>query len=120
LWDINYKKYIYDIYEYFLVPLFIIIFNHPPHRVSQGAIIVIKEIGDWCIGKYYTYFKIYGCSQAPHILPKYVPKKLLAKEIAYQIVGDGTSYFLLEISKRLWPRFPIRVGRFTLLNVPHA
>jgi hypothetical protein len=35
-------------------------------------------------------------------------------------VGDGTSYFLLAISKRPWPRFPIRVGRFTLLNVPHA
>jgi hypothetical protein len=46
LWDINYKKYIHDIREYFLVPLFIVIFNHPPHRVSQGAITIIKEIDD--------------------------------------------------------------------------
>jgi hypothetical protein len=98
LWDINYKKYLYDICEYSLVPLFIVIFNHPHHRVSQGAITSVKEIGDWYIGKYYTYFKIYGCSQAPHHLPKYVPEKILAREISYEIAGDGV------ITPRVTPR----------------
>jgi hypothetical protein len=57
---------------------------------------------------------------ARHILPKYVTDKLLDKEILYQIMEVGITYFLLSSNKNLWPRFPINVGRFTLTNGPHA
>jgi hypothetical protein len=80
----------------------------------------LKDIGDWYMGKYYTYVRIYGCTQAPHLLPKYVPNKLLAREIVYQTMEARITYFLSASNKKLWPRFPINVGRFTLTNVPHA
>jgi hypothetical protein len=120
LWETNYKKYLYDIRDHFMAPLFSVICNHNPHRLSRGAIEAIKDIGDWYMGKYYTYIQIFGCAQVPHLLAKYVHDKLLGKEIAYQTIDVGITVFLVASSKRIWPNFPIKVGRFTLLNVPHA
>jgi hypothetical protein len=120
LWDNNYKKYLYDICDHFLAPLFSVIFNQHPHRLSQGVIEALKDIGDWYMGKHYTYIRVFGCAHAPHILPKYVPNKLLGRDIAYQTMEEGITSFLAASSKRIWPRFPIKVGRFTLLNIPHA
>jgi hypothetical protein len=42
------------------------------------------------------------------------------REIAYQTVEQGITTFLSASSKRIWPKFPLKVGSFTLLNVPHA
>jgi hypothetical protein len=72
LWDNNYKRYLYDICDHFMAPLFSVIFNHHPHRLSQGVIEDLKDIGDWYMGKHYTYIRVFGCTHAPHILPKYV------------------------------------------------
>jgi hypothetical protein len=46
LWDINYKDFFYSIYDYFLAPLYKVIFGMYPHMISQGAITTLKEIGD--------------------------------------------------------------------------
>jgi len=51
----------------------------------------IKEIRDWYIGKHYSYITIYGSIGSPHLLPKYIPKKLLIREITYQMVEDGVT-----------------------------
>jgi hypothetical protein len=57
---------------------------------------------------------------SPHLLPKYIPDKLVELEIAYQMVEARIIAFQDSNSKRLWPRIPITVGTQTLLNVPHA
>jgi hypothetical protein len=54
----------------------------------------IKDIGDWYIGRCYTYIRIYGCASAPHLLPKYIPNKLMIREIAYQTVDVGITSLL--------------------------
>jgi hypothetical protein len=54
----------------------------------------VKDISDWFIGKYYTYVKIYDCASAPHLLPKYIPDKLIVREIAYQMMEAGINAFL--------------------------
>jgi hypothetical protein len=80
----------------------------------------IKEIGDWYIGKHYTYIRIYGSTGAPHFLPKYILEKLLIREIAYQTMEVGITSCTIPQFKNILVRFPITVGAQTLLNVPHA
>jgi hypothetical protein len=105
LWDINYKKYIYDICDCFLAPLHTIIFGYPTYRISREAMAGMKDIADWYLGKYYTYIRVYGNSKAPHLLPKYVPDRLLIWEISYQTMGTGITSLLSGSSKNIWPTF---------------
>jgi hypothetical protein len=49
LWDVNYKEYFYNICDYFLAPLYKVILGIYPHRISQGAIKTLREIGDWYV-----------------------------------------------------------------------
>jgi hypothetical protein len=64
--------------------------------------------------KYYTYIWIYRGTRAPHLLPKYVPDKLLSREVAYQTVEKGATTYLSEKNKRYWPIFPIQIGSYSL------
>jgi hypothetical protein len=66
--------------------------------------------------KYYTFIRIFGATGPPHLLPKYVPDKLLAREIAYQTVEKGATSYLSREKKRYWPIFPLHIGQFSLLN----
>lgn len=120
LWEDSYRRHLYDNYEHFLVPVYIIIYKQQPIRISTEAMQAIKEIGDWYIEKHYTYIRIYGSIGAPHLLLKYIPKKLLIRETAYQTVDVGVTSLLSLNSKRYWPKFPTIVGVETLLKVPHA
>jgi hypothetical protein len=65
----------------------------------------MKDVADWYLGKYYTYIRVYGNTRAPHLLPCYVPDKLLIREIAFQTMGTGITSLLLGSSKKLWPTF---------------
>jgi hypothetical protein len=80
----------------------------------------IKEIGDWYIMKHYAYIRIYVNTCPPHLLPKYIPEKLLIREITYQTVEVRVTTMLSTNSKRYRPRLPIIVGKYNLTNVPHA
>ena len=44
---------------------------------------------EWFGEETFTYIKVFGSIVAPHVLPYYVADKLLAREIAYQTVGEG-------------------------------
>jgi hypothetical protein len=120
LWNINYKRYFYDICNYFLTPLYTIIYEFPRHIISIEARTGMKGVADWYLGKYYSYIRVYGSTGAPHILPYFVPDHLLMREISYQTMGTWVTSLLLRSSKKLWPLFPIHIGNYTLSNGPHA
>lgn len=120
LWASNFRKHIYEICDNFMAPLHSLIFNKPAPRLSIEARNTIRSIGDWYIEEFYTYIRILGHTSAPHLLPKYVPDRLVLREIAYQTVVEGVTALLSSHSKKTWPKFPIKVGIFTLLNGPHA
>jgi hypothetical protein len=48
----------------------------------------------------YTYICVYGCNDPPHMLPRYVSDKLLAREIAYQTIEAGIKMTLQTRDKR--------------------
>jgi hypothetical protein len=99
LWEVNYKKHIYDICDFFLAPLHTIIFGYPTYRISKESMATLKDIADWYMRKYYTYIKVYGNSRAPHILPRYVPDRLLIQEISYQTMETGITFSFQVVEK---------------------
>ena len=76
LWKINYKRYFYDICDYFLSPIYTVIYGFPRHIISSEPRARMKGIVDWYLGKYYTCVKEYGTTGAPHFFPCFVPNHL--------------------------------------------
>jgi len=85
---------------------------------SEEAMATLKDITDWYMRTYYRYIIFYGNIGSPHILSIYVPDRLLIREIAYQTMEIDITYVLSGRIKKLWPTFPINIGRYTLSTGP--
>jgi hypothetical protein len=120
VWNINYKRYFYEICDNFLSSLYTIIFGFPRYRISSKARARMKGIVYWYLGKYNTYGRVYVTTRAPHIFPYFVTDILLMREIVYQIVRKWVTSFLMRNNNKLWPLFPIHIGNHNLSNGPHA
>lgn len=68
----------------------------------------------------FTYIRVFGSTATPHVLPWYVSDKVLAKEIAYQIVTKGVTKSLKDSKKSIWPTFTLRCGVYCLNDFKHA
>jgi hypothetical protein len=67
-------------------------------------------------GQKWKTFNWAGAIDPPHLLPKYVRDKLLAREVVYQIVDKGVTTYMSEKNKRYWLISPIHEGQYSLLN----
>ena len=76
-------------------------------------------LAGWFGEESFTYIKVFGSIVASHVLPYYVPDKLLARGIAYQIVGEGITKTLKDMKKSIWPIFPVKCGSFSLFDFGH-
>jgi hypothetical protein len=47
LWNLNCKRYFYDICKYFLTPLYIVFYEFPRHKISIEARTGMKGVADW-------------------------------------------------------------------------
>jgi hypothetical protein len=91
----------YNICDSFLSPLHTVIFRFSKYRISSESMAGMKDVADWYLGKYCTYNRVYGSTGAPHLLPCYVPDRLLIREITYQTMATGVTSLLLGSSKKL-------------------
>ena len=57
---------------------------------------------------------------APHLLPKYVPNKLLLKEFTIQLFEIGQTTDLIRRKLKAWPELSVPVGPYQLLNHGHT
>jgi hypothetical protein len=64
--------------------------------------------------------RVFGASGPPHFLPKYIPDKLLARDITYQMMEKGATAHLSEKNKIYWPIFPLHIGQYFLMNKKHT
>jgi hypothetical protein len=80
----------------------------------------LKTVADWFIEENFSYVRVFRCSIPPHALPKFLPDKLVCREVAYQIITGGIGKELKEAQKKLWPVFPVQIWRFSLLNFGHS
>jgi hypothetical protein len=92
---------------------------HPP-RISESVIGNLKAVVDWFIEENFSYIRVFGCSIPPHALPKFLPDRLVCREVAHQIITGGIGIELKTTQKKFWPVFPVQIGRFSLLNLGHS
>ena len=96
-------------------------YGEEPSRCSPEAQIDIIPIARWFGEEWFTYIRVFGSTMPPHVLPLYVPDKILAQEIAYQTCSEGSlTKELKDKKKAIWPQFPIACGAFSLFDVGHA
>ena len=97
------------------------LYDKDPPRCSPEAQIDIIPIARWFGEEYFTYVRVFGSTIPPHVLPLYIPYKLLAREIAYQTcLEGGLTKDLTDKKKAIWPQFPVVCGVFSLFDVSHA
>jgi hypothetical protein len=83
IWEKKYKKNYARLCDFFLVPLYRLILCKEFPRLSKESMRLIKNIGNWYLQEDCTYLRIYGVTASPHLLPKYVPNRLILGEIDY-------------------------------------
>lgn len=103
-----------QICEKFFAPLYELIICKPCPRLSDKAIEVLQDIGDWYIDERSTYINIYGETKAPHTLPVHVPNRLVIREVAYKTAIHGFNAYLARHQKKLCPPYPISIDLYGL------
>jgi len=83
----------------FILPINQAIFNRLAHRLSEEASIDLTSINNWFGEELFTCIRVFGSITDPHVLPLYVPDKLLAREIACQTFEKGLTKNLKEAKK---------------------
>ena len=119
-WESHFIPHFYKICLGVILPLHQMIFDKKAPRFSKEAATDLLVVGKYFVEQWFTYIRVYGSTTDPHALPLYVSNKLLAREIAHQIVRKGLTKTLKDNKKSLWPPFPIRCGSFSLENFNHA
>jgi hypothetical protein len=120
LWENNANNFIYEIFNWVIVPLHVTIFGLLPPRIPDGLAANLNHITDWYVEEQFSYLRVFGATVPPLALPQFIPDKLACREIARQTVTGGVSKELKESAKKVWPSFPIRLNSFSLLNFGHA
>jgi hypothetical protein len=120
LWEENTKKLFYEICHFVVIPMHKMFYGCDPPRISETVSKNLKAIADWFIEESFSYIRVYGCSIPPHALPKFLPDRLVCREVAHQIVKGGIRIELKAAQKKSWPIFPVHIGKFSLQNLGHS
>jgi hypothetical protein len=120
LWENKATDFIYEIFNWVMVPLHATIFGHPPPRISDSIVTNLSSVADWYIEVKFSYLRVFGASVPPHALPLFIPDKLACREVARQTVIGGISKELKGYSKKVWPPFPVHLNSYSLLDFGHA
>jgi hypothetical protein len=120
LWEENAKDPFYEVCHFIIIPMDRIFFGCEPPRISDAITENLKAITDWFIEENFSYIRVYGCSIPPHTLPKFLPDRLVCKEVSHQLVKGGVGLELKATQKKSWPSFPVHIGKFSLLNLGHS
>jgi hypothetical protein len=120
LWEDKAKDFFYEICNYVVVSMHVAIYGCPPPRISDKIVTNLGKIADWYIEEHFSYIRVFGCSVPPHALPKFLPDRLVCREVAHQTVLGGINKELKAVQKKVWPTFPLQIGMFSLLDFGHS
>jgi hypothetical protein len=120
LWEENAKNSFYEICHFVIIPMHKMLYGCDPPRISEIVSENLRAIADWFIEESFSYIRVYGCSVPPHALPKFLPDRLVLREVAHQIVKGGIEIELKAAQKKSWSIFPVHIGKFSLLSLGHS
>ena len=102
------------------MPLYELIFLKDPNCLSDNAMDVICEYGDYFLSREGTYMRMYGCSTSPSLLPKYAIDYVVHKEAVTHLFTSGIGKFLFEIKKETFSPLPFCIGSYKFTRVKGA
>jgi hypothetical protein len=120
LWEDKASNFVYEIFNWVMVPMHVAIFGNPPPRISDSITKNLSRVADWYVEKDFSYIRVFGASAPPHALPLLIPDRLACREIARQTVIGSISKELKGFSKKVWPPYPIHLNTYSLLDFGHA
>ena len=85
--------------------------------MSEEALQVIEEYADYYLTEDGLYIRMYGCSRAPSVLPKYATDYVVHKEVVRKVFLDGIGSFLFEHKKANYPPLPFKLGSYNFTRV---
>ena len=99
------------------MPLYTLIFLKECNCMSEEELQVIEEYADYYLTEDGLYFRMFGCSRAPSLLPKYAIDYVVHKEEVRQVFLYGVGRFLFEHKKSAYPSLPFRLGNYKFTRV---
>ena len=100
MWESNFQPHFFKIFHGVMLPIHKRLYNQNTPRFSQEDEVYILPVARWFGEETFTYIRVFGSITSPHILPYYVPDKLMAREIAYQTASEGGMSHTLKESKK--------------------
>jgi len=67
----------------------VIIFVHPPLRISDKIVANIGNVVDWYIEEQFSYIRVFGYYVPPYALSLFLPERLVCREVSRKTVLDG-------------------------------
>jgi hypothetical protein len=99
LWEHKYRTKYQKICEQFLSLLYKFIFYAMTPCMTDKEIVVIRRIENWYFMENGTYIRVFDTMNPPHLLPQFVPDKLLLQEITHQTIIHGVGGILYQGKK---------------------
>ena len=88
--------------------------------MSEGAMEMVCEYGDYYFSKEGTYLRMYGGSRAPSLFPRYAMDYVVHKGAVRQLFIDGFKNFLFEMKKEVFPPLSLCIGNYKFTKVKSA
>jgi hypothetical protein len=76
LWEDKALDFVYEIFNWVMVPLHVTIFDHPPPRISDSIAVNLSSITDWYVEVEFSYLRVFSASVPLNVLQLFIPDRL--------------------------------------------
>jgi hypothetical protein len=81
---------------------------------------MISKVGHWYLDEHDTYIRVFRATRAPHLLPVYVPDRLVVGEICYQTILQGYNATLVKDKKWAFIPYGFHIGFYMVKDTTQA
>lgn len=83
LWESHFHPHFHKIFQGVMLPMHKQVYNITAPRFSKEVEVDILHVARWFREETFTNIRVFGSIASPHVLPYYVPNKLMAREASY-------------------------------------
>ena len=83
--ECNYRGVILQLSDYFITPVYRMIFKQDPPCMSQETMEALVNITDWYASPLGTFIRMYNAEKPPQVLSKFSMCKIVMQEVSYHI-----------------------------------
>jgi hypothetical protein len=83
LWEENAKDSFYEICYFVVILVHQMMYGCAPPCILESVIENLKEVSDWFIKDNFSYIRVFRCSIPLHALSKFLPDRLVCREVAH-------------------------------------